>query len=139
MTLRFLLDTNTLSDAMGSTANDGVIERMRRYWESLATASVVYHELLYGARRMTSGAKRAAIEAFLSERVLPMLSVLPYDQDAAEWHAEERVRLTRLGTVPPFIDGQIAAIAAVNRLVLVTANQNDFRRFQGLRTENWRT
>jgi len=37
----------------------------------------------------------------------------------------------------PSADGQIAAIAAVNGLVLVTANKRDFRGFQGLRVESW--
>ena len=33
-------------------------------------------------------------------------------------------------------DGQIAAIARVNELVVVTANTRDFRRFEGLELEN---
>ena len=37
----------------------------------------------------------------------------------------------------PFVDGQIAAIACVNDLVLVTANKVDFRGFKGLRVEGW--
>jgi predicted nucleic acid-binding protein len=37
-----------------------------------------------------------------------------------------------------FADGQIAAIAAVNELTLVTNNEADFRRFQGLRAVSWR-
>jgi predicted nucleic acid-binding protein len=34
-------------------------------------------------------------------------------------------------------DGQIAAIADVNELTLVTANPRDFRRFEGLKIEDW--
>jgi tRNA(fMet)-specific endonuclease VapC len=41
------------------------------------------------------------------------------------------------GRVPPFVDGQIAAIAAVNGLTLVTRNVRDFRRFAGLPVVNW--
>ncbi len=33
--------------------------------------------------------------------------------------------------------GQIAAVAQVNSLVLVTANPKDFARFKDLRVENW--
>ena len=36
------------------------------------------------------------------------------------------------GKTPPFVDGQIAAIAAVNGLVLVTFNVTDFADFDGL-------
>jgi tRNA(fMet)-specific endonuclease VapC len=34
-------------------------------------------------------------------------------------------------------DGQIAAIAAVNDLTLVTANDSDFQCFEELKIENW--
>ena len=53
------------------------------------------------------------------------------------WHAVERARLEAAGKTTPFIDGQIAAIASVNDLVLVTANKADFRGFRGLRVQSW--
>jgi tRNA(fMet)-specific endonuclease VapC len=37
----------------------------------------------------------------------------------------------------PFVDGQIAAIALVNDLVLVTGNLRDFAAFASLKMENW--
>jgi len=39
--------------------------------------------------------------------------------------------------MPSFVDGQIAAIAKVNGLVLVTRNSSDFKKFSGLQLENW--
>ena len=41
------------------------------------------------------------------------------------------------GLSPAFIDAQIAAIAASNRLILVTRNIDDFQHFAGLDIENW--
>lgn len=38
----------------------------------------------------------------------------------------------------PIVDGQIAAIAFVNGLELVTDNVKDFRRFKGLGVKSWR-
>jgi tRNA(fMet)-specific endonuclease VapC len=43
----------------------------------------------------------------------------------------------RCFSTAPFIDGQIAAIASVNDLVLVTANKADLRGFRGLRVQSW--
>lgn len=64
--------------------------------------------------------------------------VLDYDRRAADWHAVERARLSAAGRTPPFVDGQIAAIARVNDLVLITSNKDDLRGFEGLRTRSWR-
>ena len=66
------------------------------------------------------------------------MPILDYDRAAAEWHAKERARLATRGTTPPFADGQIAAIAHVNELVLVTFDDADFRQFQGLHVLSWR-
>jgi tRNA(fMet)-specific endonuclease VapC len=64
-------------------------------------------------------------------------SLLPYDREAALWHAVERARLASQGRTPPFIDGQIAAVAVVNNLILVTRNTAGFADFAGLTVENW--
>jgi tRNA(fMet)-specific endonuclease VapC len=69
--------------------------------------------------------------------VAASLPILAYDQTAAVWHAAERARLQASGKTPPYIDGQIAAIAKTSDLVLVTANGSDFAQFQGLVIENW--
>ena len=63
--------------------------------------------------------------------------ILPYCNEAAGWHAKERARLTAIGQTPSFIDGQIAAVAYVNNLIMVTKNIADFQPFSGLIIENW--
>jgi tRNA(fMet)-specific endonuclease VapC len=84
-------------------------------------------------------AKRRKLEQYLDEVLEPSLPVLPYDAEAAEWHAAERERLTRAGRTPPFVDGQIAAIAAVNHLKIVTLNTSHFEPFDGLELETVRS
>ncbi|HUP47235.1 MAG TPA: VapC toxin family PIN domain ribonuclease, partial [Thermoanaerobaculia bacterium] len=69
--------------------------------------------------------------------VLTSLPILDYDRAAADWHAAERARLAARGEMPPFADGQIAAISAVHDLTLVTFNTADFKRFRGFRIQNW--
>lgn len=83
------------------------------------------------------GSARAALEAYLHDVVQGSFPFLPYDEAAATWHGEERARLEALGRPTPFVDGQIAAIARVHRLVLVTTNDKDFVCFTGLSVENW--
>ena len=134
---QFLLDTNILSEPLRPVPNPGVMESLIRYDDSLATATVVLHEMLYGCYRLPNSRKRRAIEAYLKEEVEAKLPLLAYDTEAAKWHASERTRLVKLGKTPTFVDGQIAAIAVVNNLVLVTNNVVDYAEFQYLKIENW--
>ncbi|MBI3723988.1 VapC toxin family PIN domain ribonuclease [bacterium] len=92
------------------------MEKYQRFGGVLATASVVWAELLTGCRGLPASAKRRNVEAFLAE-VAASVPILPYDREAADWHAAERVRLARMGTPAPFADGQIAAIAKVDSAV----------------------
>ena len=85
---------------------------------------------------MPRGKRRSEIEDYLTRVVRLLYPILPYDEAAASWHASERVRLERRGKTPPFVDGQIAAIAAVRDLTLVTANVEDFEAFD-VRVERW--
>lgn len=78
--------------------------------------------------------KRTAIEDYLNS--IPWI-ILPYDSEAAEWHAQERARLQRLGKTPTFPDGQIAAIAVTQKLTLVTLNRRDFQNFKGVNLADW--
>ena len=56
---------------------------------------------------------------------------------AAAWHARERARLAAEGITVPFLDGQIAAVAATNGLILVTGNVKHYACFEGLKVEDW--
>ncbi len=85
---------------------------------------------------MPDSKKRRAIERYIDEFIRPNFPILPYDEKAAAWHGEQHARLVAKGKTPPFIDGQIAAIARVNGLILVTRNLNDFSHFDELQLEN---
>jgi tRNA(fMet)-specific endonuclease VapC len=126
-----------LSEPIKSEPNQRVLRALSDYDGELATCSIVWHELRFGASRLRASKKRRAIEAYLEEAVRNALPILPYDEEAASWHASERARLAKRGRPPAAADGQIAAIARVNELVVVTANVKDFRRFDGLEVENW--
>lgn len=136
MPLRYLLDTNVLSEQMRPVPDAGVMARIDAAGHSVATAAPVWHEIQFGRLRLPSGRRRRAFDTIV-DAIAAVLVVLPYDAAAAAWHSRERARLTRLGRPPPFVDGQIAAIAAVNDLVLVTRNLPDFAGFAGIDVESW--
>lgn len=132
-----LLDTNALSEPFRTAPDALFLKRYRSHAGEMAIASVTWHEAVFGMARLPEGKGRRAVERYLREVVLTTLEILPYSAAAAEWHAHERARLGAGGRTVPYADGQIAAIAAVNGLVLVTANKRDFRGFQGLKVESW--
>jgi tRNA(fMet)-specific endonuclease VapC len=117
--------------------NPEIVRRLEQQGHECAISAPVWHELMYGCRRLSRGKRRAALEIYLHEVVQASFPILPYEEAAAAWHAHERARLDNLGRSAPYVDGQIAAIAHANGLVLVTVNTKDFARFKNLRTENW--
>lgn len=134
--LRYLLDTNVISQPASKVPSVGVMRRLASIADECAIAAPVWHELQYGCKRMPAGKRREALEDYLID-VVRTFVILPYDEPAAKIHAIERERLERIGTTAPFVDSQIAAIAQANDLVLVTANVRDFSHFSGLRMDNW--
>jgi tRNA(fMet)-specific endonuclease VapC len=136
--LKYLLDTNIVSEPLRPAPRHGVVRKLRRHEEEIAIPSVVWHELRFGMERLPPSRRRLAIERYLDEVVLTTMPILDYDRAAAEWHAGERARLAARGETPPFADGQIAAIAHVHELILVSFNDSDFKRFQGVRVLSWR-
>lgn len=137
MTLRFLADTNVISEPTKKSPNPAVLENLKQYDGQVATASVVWHELWYGCQRLPASRKRQQIEHYLINVIQISVPLLAYDAESAKWHAVERARLSHRGQVPPFIDGQIAAIAHRHNLILVTRNVTDFALFSDLQMENW--
>ena len=137
MTARYLLDTSIVSSPISKQPTSEVLKQLEEHGHECAIAAPVWHELTFGCQRLPRGKRREAIETYLQDVVLASFPVLAYDEDAAHWHGIERARLDGLGKPAPFADGQIAAIAYVNELTLVTANVKDFTRFKGVEVENW--
>jgi len=132
-----LLDTNVLSEPMRQQPDAAVMAQLEEGGHRLHTASVVIHELRYGVQRLPRGRRRARLDSYVQTVLASGLTVLAYDTTAALWHGEQRASLETRGLKPPFADGQIAAIAATQGLVLVTRNVSDFEEFDGLQLLNW--
>ena len=137
MTTRFLLDTNVVSEPLRAQPATTIMRKLRDHDGEMAIPSLVWHELRFGCARLPRSRRREAIERYLEDVVAVSFPILDYDQRAADWHALERVRLVASGRTPPFVDGQIAAIAHVNELILVTSNKDDFTGFRNLQVKTW--
>ena len=137
MKARYLLDTNILSEPVKLNSSPAVMDQLRRHQRESVTAAPVWFELVQCVELMPASHRRDRLAQYLQELNDSDLQVLGYDQSAADWHAREHARLRAAGQTRPFVDGQIASIAATRGLVLVSRNLSDFRIFAGLTVENW--
>ena len=131
--MRYLLDTNALSEPFHKRPNETLLARLRRHRAEAVTAATVWQELWHGYERLAASRKKTDLGRYL-EGLREDMVILPYDERAARWHAAQRARLHR--RTPPYEDGLIAAVAAVHGLVLVTANVKDFAMYP-IAVENW--
>ena len=132
MPLRFLLDTNILSDLIRHPQGEVARRLAARGEDSVCTSTIVACELRYGAEK--SGSKR------LSERVdlvLSALEVLPLEAPADRHYGTIRQLLAQRGTPIGPNDLLIAAHARSLDLTVVTDNEREFSRVPDLRIENW--
>lgn len=136
MALRYLLDTNVVSELTKPVPNPKVLQALARDEADCAISAPTLEELVFGCRRLPSGARQDWLLRWLNG--LPaQLPVLPFDAVAACWLGAERARLAQLGRPAPRTDGEIAAVAVAHGLTLVTRNLRDFAPFDALTVVDW--
>jgi tRNA(fMet)-specific endonuclease VapC len=135
--IRYLLDTNVVAEPARPRPDSAVTARLERHAHESAISAITWHELVYGVERLPTGRRRDALQDYL-RIVAASWPVLPYDERAADWHGRTRAQAEASGTTRPFADLQIAAIAVVNGLTLVTRNPKDVEGLAGLAVTSWR-
>jgi tRNA(fMet)-specific endonuclease VapC len=133
MDARFLLDTN-ICIYIRQRRPDEVLRRFRKLRVGEAALSVItYGELLYGAAK--SAQREAALK--LLRELTTLLPPLALPEIAAEAYGSIRAQLETKGEMIGNNDLWIAAHALSSDLILVTNNEREFRRVQGLKIQNW--
>jgi len=130
--MRFLLDTNILSDLVRHPRGL-VSDRIKEVGEdNICTSVVVAAELRYGAAKKASSRLTMQLEA-----ILRAIDVLALEQPADAVYGSLRARLEQAGRSIGANDLLIAAHALAVGHTLVTDNAREFSRIHGLRVENW--
>lgn len=129
----YLLDTNIVSYWM--RGDSAVMGRIKECAPSdLSLSAITMAEILYGIEK--SPVKRKQRRSKI-EKIVSLLRVYPFDEEAAKSYAIIRARLERKGVVVSERDTQIAAIAMANKRTVITHNVNEFRRIEKLIVEDW--
>ena len=122
--MRFVLDTNIWIFYLKSSSSPVGSRLKSTPVSEIVTCSIVWAELLHGARKYEKRADRVA----RVERTLAPFVSLPFDNDAARHYAEIRDDLESQGQVIGSNDLMIAAIARSVGAALATRNTTDFER-----------
>lgn len=130
--MRFLLDTNIVSDLVRHPQGRAA-ERVRGVGEAnICTSIIIAAELRYGAAKKGSPRLQAQLEA-----VLGALDILPFEAPADATYALIRAQLERAGKPIGANDLLIAAQAVALGCTIITDNEAEFARIEGLSRENW--
>jgi len=130
--MRYLLDTNIVSDLLRNPSG-AVADRIRQVGETnVCTSIIVAAELRYGAAKKGSARLTAQLEA-----VLGALEVAPLEAPADVLYGECRASLERAGRPIGGNDLLIAAHALALGCTIVTNNERELARIDGLLRENW--
>jgi tRNA(fMet)-specific endonuclease VapC len=130
--MRYLLDTNIVSDLVRHPQGR-IAGRIRKVGEErVCTSIIVAAELRYGAARKGSARLTHQLEA-----VLGVLDILPFEAPADAAYGSLRAKLEQRGRPIGGNDLLIAAQAIALRCIIVTDNEREFARVDGLGLENW--
>lgn len=132
MTIRFLLDTNILSDLVRHPRGR-ISDRISQVGEeAVCTSIVVAAELRYGSAKKNSSRLTAHLDA-----VLGAIEVLALEAPVDAVYGMIRALLEQTGQPIGANDLLIAAHALALGLIVVTDNEREFSRVDDLRIENW--
>jgi len=131
--MKYLLDTNACISYLNK-AESPVRKRMQMLKPSeILLCSVVQSELYFEVMKSATPLKNLSrLTPFLNQ-----FTSLPFDNKAARKFGRIRADLAKAGIPIGPYDLQIAAIALVNSLILVTHNTREFSRVVGLSLEDW--
>jgi tRNA(fMet)-specific endonuclease VapC len=130
--MRYLLDTNILSDLIRNP-NGRIKARIVHAGEAnICTSIIVAAELRFGTAKRNSDRLTAQVEAILND-----LDIMPFEAPADVIYATIRYSLQNKGQPISGNDMLIAAHAITLGCTLVSANEREFARVDGLKLENW--
>ncbi|TVR85536.1 MAG: type II toxin-antitoxin system VapC family toxin [Trueperaceae bacterium] len=128
--MAFLFDTDAISEVMKPRPDEGYLAWLATVPRDDQFASAItIGELFYGAYRTQAPARHLEL---LASRILPAVTVLPFDTDVAHRYGRLGAELEHVGMRLADADLQIAATALHHGLELVTGNVRHFARVPAL-------
>lgn len=128
--MSYLFDTDAISETLRKKPLPDYIQWLHHVSrEDQYTSTIVIGELYKGAYRSS---KQREILTKIREKILPELTILPFDISTAEIYGQIYAELEQKGQIIAHTDLQIAATAIQHNLELVTGNIRHFARVPNL-------
>ena len=124
-----ILDTNVVSEAMKSSADQSVTTWLNsQVIETVFLSSVTLAELLYGIGSLPDGRRKTALSKALDDLLTLFHGrILAFDAEAARAYGELATRARAQGKGFPTPDGYIAAIAASKGFSVASRDTGPFK------------
>ncbi|KRP64800.1 type II toxin-antitoxin system tRNA(fMet)-specific endonuclease VapC [Pseudomonas orientalis] len=130
--IKYMLDTNIVIYVIKRRPIE-ILHKFNANVGRMVISSITLAELMHGAEKSKFVEKNTrTVEDFISR-----LEVVHYDDKAAFHYGSIRSDLEKKGTPIGVNDLHIAGHARSSGLVLVTNNEDEFKRVNGLIVENW--
>lgn len=130
---QFLLDTN-ICIYIAKYNPPSVRERFQQYTANqLAMSVITLGELRFGAEKSQSKARALAV----IDELAKLITLADITQEVADHYGDIRASLQKSGQIIGNNDLWIAAHARARNWILVTNNEKEFIRVDGLKVENW--
>jgi len=131
--MKYLLDTNICIYIIKKKPEEVIKRFLKMKPDSIAISSITVSELYYGvAKSSKPNENTIALEQF----ILP-LTVINYNKEDSIAYGKLRAKLEQKGKLIGAMDMLIAAQALSRDLILVTNNEREFKKVEGLSVENW--
>ncbi len=124
--MKFLVDTNVLSEPTKPAPDLRVVAWLRAHETEFAINSIVLGELEYGILLLPKSQRRKRLEQWFTSGI-ERLQVLDFDAQSARTWARLLSSLRKKGLVMSVKDSLIAATALTHTLTVATRNVADFR------------
>jgi tRNA(fMet)-specific endonuclease VapC len=129
----YILDTNICIYIINKSPKQVLDKFLSLNNAKIAISIITYGELLYGIQKSNYTTKSQKI----LDKFANNINILNTNNNTAKYYGEIRSDLSKNGNIIGNNDLWIAAHAKSLNAILVTNNEKEFNRIDGLRVENW--
>lgn len=135
--MRYVLDTTAFSATM--RREPGLLEILKKHRpRDVVTVPPAVAEIQYGIARLDRSSKKFMLLESERDRLLSIITVLPWSPESSEQFGTIKADLERRGELIDDFDIAIAAIAMAHKRGVITANLTHFSRIKDLECKGWK-